>query len=315
MNKKYPTTICAVLCCAGLLAITNRCLASAYGVDVAANDISFQIAIRKLVEKDLNSIEFSSAVETEFRTARFSEALGSVTADSAPSEIRPLFNALSMKSFYSLLLVDALALEKLAMLLKAKKDLRPTEAKAVFGALLGARAFERAKLFQNAVNPTAAETLPKTIDLLDAGSARTLWLIDQSNRVIERKLVPEFRGAQLIVVASTQCQFSVRAMTAIAADTALSAAVPTSTLWIVPPERSLPFTALQRWNQSHDLLQFALVNKKDEWPFIDSWDTPEFHFLKDGKVVDRLTGWPRDGSNEQKLLSKLRELNLPAPKQ
>lgn len=239
--------------------------------------------MRNLAEKDLRSIALSSAVETEFRKAQFSEALDNVTAAAAPDEIRALFNALSTKSFYSNLLVDALALEKLALSLTATKDLRPTEAKAVVGALVAARAFDRAKRFQSAVYPTSPGTLPKAIDLVDAGSARTLWFIAPSSRTIERKLVPELRGAQLIVVASTQCQLSIRAMTTIAADTALSAAVPTSTLCIVPPDRSLAFTALQQWNRSHDLLRLALVNKKDEWPFIDSWETPEFYFLKDGE--------------------------------
>lgn len=32
-----------------------------------------------------------------------------------------------------------------------------------------------------------------------------------------------------------------------------------------------------------------------EWPMIDDWATPIFYFLRDGRLVAKVIGWPRGG--------------------
>ena len=311
MRKVRRLTTLAVVSYSILLAVANYCYGDTAQV-VAAND-EFQQAVRGLRAKQLNSIELASAVENEFRKNSLLQAIDRVSTATSLLDLRALFDALNTKAFYSDSRVNAFALEKFALLLKERADLRASEAKAVFGALVAARDFDRAKYFQKLTNVATPEPLPQTIDATIGKPATTLWFVNASKRVLERKSIPELHGVQLVVVASLDCQYSVRALNTVTSNDALMRSLPPVAYWIVPPERSLIFSKLQAWNSDHKLLQFALANAKDEWPFIDSWDTPEFYFLRDGKVVDRLTGWPRDGSNEQKLLSKLRELSGSAP--
>lgn len=311
MRKIWRLKALDVVGCLVTLAVANYCYAAV--LDIAAANSEFQRAVLGLREKHLNSIDLANAVENEFRKSQLHLAIDQIDRETLLPEIRALFDAFNARAFYTDSMVDALAFEKLALLLKARTDLRPSEAKAVFGALVSVRAFDRARRFQNLANVSTLEPLPQTIDAAIDGTATTLWFVDKLKRVLERKLIPELRGVQLVVVASLDCQFSVRALNAVTENEALMQSLPPVTYWIIPPERALNFAKIQKWNFDHDLLQFALANKKEEWQFLDSWETPEFYFVKDGKVVDRLTGWPRDGSNEQKLLLKLRELNRSVP--
>ncbi len=310
MREIRRLTTLAVVSYSILLVVSNYCYGDAAQV-VAAND-DFQRAVRGLRAKQLSSIELASAVENEFRKNSLLQAIDRVNTATSLLDLRALFDALNTKAFYSDSMVNALTLEKLALILKERADLRPSEAKAVFGALVAARDFDRAEYFQKLTNVATPEPLPQTIDATIGKPVTTLWFVDPSKRVLERKSIPELRGVHLVVVASFDCQYSVQALKAVTSNDALMRSLPSVAYWMVPPERSLIFSKIQAWNSDHQFLQFALANTKDEWPFIDSWDTPEFYFLRDGKVIDRLTGWPRDGSNEQKLLSKLRELNRSA---
>ena len=32
-----------------------------------------------------------------------------------------------------------------------------------------------------------------------------------------------------------------------------------------------------------------------DWPQFDSWATPVFYFMREGRVVATVTGWPKEG--------------------
>lgn len=46
-----------------------------------------------------------------------------------------------------------------------------------------------------------------------------------------------------------------------------------------------------------------------EWPDFDSWSTPMFYFLCDGKLISVVEGWPSEG-NKEALLKAAEQIGL-----
>lgn len=273
----------------------------------------FQSDVQTLITQKLSSVALARAIEREFEKYQFVDPSIASLNPFGVSDLRALFDALNTKSFYAESTHNAHALERAALALARRTELRPSDVKAVYGAFVAARLFDDATRFKDRTNFSPSESLPLTLNNTKASLTTTLWFADKTARILERRTIPELSGIQLVVVVSPQCQFSTLAMKTIGLNAKLAALLQPLTYWIVPPDRSLDFSKIQRWNVVHNLLPFTLVHKKEDWAFVDSWETPEFYFLKDGKVVDRLTGWPRDGSHEPMLLRKLHALQLSAP--
>jgi len=65
----------------------------------------------------------------------------------------------------------------------------------------------------------------------------------------------------------------------------------------VPPMRQLHVDRVALWNKLHPTQVMALAYKTKNWPIIDDWSTPIFYFVRNGIVVDKVVGWPKDGRN------------------
>jgi hypothetical protein len=57
----------------------------------------------------------------------------------------------------------------------------------------------------------------------------------------------------------------------------------------------------QRWNHEHPAMQHTIAYRNDEWPMIDWWGTPTFYFIKDGAVIAKFVGWPKEGRRAELL--------------
>lgn len=42
-------------------------------------------------------------------------------------------------------------------------------------------------------------------------------------------------------------------------------------------------------------LPIAFSARREDWPFVDDWSSPTFYFLRQGKLVAKVTGWPKEG--------------------
>ena len=52
---------------------------------------------------------------------------------------------------------------------------------------------------------------------------------------------------------------------------------------------------IRAWNTAHPSSRHVLVDRPLAWTFVQNWNTPQFLFLVDGKLVEHVEGWPDDG--------------------
>lgn len=131
---------------------------------------------------------------------------------------------------------------------------------------------------------------------------------DDPQEVVQRR-VDVAAGPRIVVVSHPSCHFSRNAMSAIAADDVLGPVFRSHAMWIAPQSGMLNLPVLQRWNREHRDFEVALAVRQTEWPFVDYWNTPTFYFLKDGAVVQKVIGWPKEGRREE-LLAAARKAGM-----
>ena len=112
----------------------------------------------------------------------------------------------------------------------------------------------------------------------------------------------------MVVISHPLCHFSRNAMAAIEADPALSKAMARS-LWLAPVDRKLNLEVIRQWNGEHPEHPMVIAFDRAEWPDFDSWSTPMFYFLRDGKLVSVVEGWPSEG-NKEALLKAAEQIGL-----
>jgi hypothetical protein len=153
------------------------------------------------------------------------------------------------------------------------------------------------------------EALPTVrMDPRSAKGPRVWSTSDDPNEVVQRRVALD-DGPRIVVVSHPRCHFSRNAVAAIAGDDVLGPIFRTYATWIAPQNGALYLPALQRWNREHGDFPVALVVRQTEWTFVDYWNTPTFYFLKDGVVVEKVVGWPREGHRDE-LLSASRKAGL-----
>lgn len=113
-------------------------------------------------------------------------------------------------------------------------------------------------------------------------------------------------GVVVVAIVGPNCHFSSRALRAIRADPELAALLSNAIL-LMPPAQTLDVGAVAEWNRENPGLRFDYVHSVREWPEIEYWDTPQFYFFANRKVVATVTGWPREGRQ-----TALREADLKA---
>jgi hypothetical protein len=97
---------------------------------------------------------------------------------------------------------------------------------------------------------------------------------------------------QVVVVSSPGCHFSRDAAMAISKDGRLAELMKRTSIWIVPQETVSNFRSIAQWNETYPSLPMEAVFHQSEWSLIPSWQTPGFYFLKNGKIVATVIGWP-----------------------
>ncbi len=129
------------------------------------------------------------------------------------------------------------------------------------------------------------------LTLSDAGDAFLKELIDIENAVV--------------IVGHPRCKFSNNAVTAIAGDAQLASGMAASAIWIVDATTSLTDGAIVKWNAEHPAsLDFHVPWSSRDWPEINYWGTPAFYFFREGKLVKKVVGWPKESVEEQKIKLK-----------
>jgi hypothetical protein len=163
----------------------------------------------------------------------------------------------------------------------------------VYASLIEIRYFGQARAFAKLHPRALTEAVPVVTDD-HTRKGPTALFIEAGGSKLERRSV-DLRNGRIVVVSSPLCHFSQRAIRSIENDAGLRPLFHDNAVWVVPPDQSTPFTTVAKWNHLHPHESMAVAYRREEWPMIDLWETPVFYFLRDGRVVSKVVGWPIAG--------------------
>ena len=178
-----------------------------------------------------------------------------------------------------------------------------------YSSLLDARLFNEARdHFNNNDGSSWGEllTLHTSADL----SSGDHLLLDVPHQGTDLRLKASSgrNGTYILVVTHPQCQFAARSVADIEANAQLAAIFSHST-WVTSAERLTDLAAYRRWNHDHPDFPISIVYRPTEWREVTAWDSPTFLFIRDGKVVERVVGWP-SGGRATELLAAAHRIGL-----
>lgn len=182
--------------------------------------------------------------------------------------------------------------------MERRRTASAVERAAYYRALVGLRDFDAARRYLARHPGLGVEPVPE-ITPPDRGlKPPVVYAVSDQGGVLRPHSLDIAQGTRLIVVSHPLCAFSRRAMEAIANDAELRAMLPPTT-WLAPVEQRLHLDVVSAWNRTHPATPVVLARRRDDWPMIDEWSTPQFYLVRNGGLVAKLTGWPVQGHREQ----------------
>ena len=186
-----------------------------------------------------------------------------------------------------------------------RKIVPPFELKErLLASLIGFRRFDEARSYA-AKAELAIEYIPAMEGAAqNLGEGLSILKVDPDKGVLLRKKVNLDDEVHVFVVSFIGCTFSRRAADAIEKHAVLSSFMRERSTWIILPGL-LYFNDVLAWNRKHPSTGFSYVDGMESWGFIDDWSTPIFYFVKRGKIVLKLKGWPDDAAGISGLLEAM----------
>ncbi|MGH8194651.1 MAG: hypothetical protein ACREQ8_09660 [Woeseiaceae bacterium] len=168
--------------------------------------------------------------------------------------------------------------------------------------LLTFRLFDEARAFRREHPDQGLPAPPPIVPLSStpADNARTVLRFINHGFALERQAIDLRSTATVLVIGHPQCHFSQDAVAAIAADPELSRAMSAAAIWLADPFTSLTDGVIEGWNREHPAYAYRYVEYQSDWPEVNYWGTPTFYFMKDGRLIKKVVGWPNDSAEERK---------------
>jgi hypothetical protein len=223
--------------------------------------------------------------------------------------LRRLFEAAYVTVFYTHDAAVADTAHKLLHVLEGRGAATDAQRTDLHKLWVLTRRFERANALAEAFPQLSRRWIPvvddQTVD--GAGSPTALFVTPDAGLV--RREVRLDAAAEVLVVASSSCGFSLRAVQAIEADPLLRAVFERHARWVQGPTGYLDVPAMQEWNRSHPLAPLMHAWSTAEWAPLDLHRMPVFHFLRDGEIVHSVIGW-RGAESQAEVADGLRRVGL-----
>lgn len=228
----------------------------------------------------------------------FDEEQGSALEPVTDTDLDFLYQAAYTAAFYSGEPAHANEMARLFAELDARGLANREHRVDMHRALVGARMFDEARALQHAHPSDGMELLPE-IRMASGIEGPTAWSVSADDRRLTEQLLDLRVPATIVVVSSPLCGYSQATVAAIADDHVLGPVFAHRAQWLAPPSGRLDFDLLQEWNRAHPEAPLSLAIERDDWPMVDSWNTPTFYFFKDGELAEIVHGWPRDGEGRR----------------
>ena len=236
----------------------------------------------------------ASNAASEFRRTDFSEKNLERYPD--PS-LNHVFKALNRMSFlfpenglYISLQQDILT-EK-----KRRGKYAEAEIKQMFTAYLRARMFDKAYAIKKQFPLIELPALPvKIVDNLPEKTAGRAYGVSKDGKEVEMTALSLGTGPKLVMVMFTGCSVAEKAMGQIMEDPELSAAFKKYGILLTA---SFDAQGIAKWKQDHSFSEVYIVNKISDFAMFDFRSSPDFYFLKDGRLIAKSYGWGRKSKEE-----------------
>jgi hypothetical protein len=255
---------------------------------------SFDQFQERTVRGDLLTRIAAARIDERYRVLFSPYQTRAALAKLAPGDVTLLFRAASDDFVYS---ASAASLDDMQLdlaELQRRGIARKDHYEKVYAALLESRLFDKARAFAMLHRLASVEPVPYVVDKV-AHKGPTTLLVRDGGKKLQRKSVDLTKGRLIVVIASPLCHFCQRAIGSIESDRSLRPLIRDRALWLVPPDQSTPFAVVAAWNRLHPHEQMEYAYRREEWSMVERWETPVFYFLKDGRVVSIVTGWPKAG--------------------
>lgn len=225
-------------------------------------------------------------------------------------DVKILFRAASLMAFYQSSKTYRNDMRVALEVMDARGIAAEQDFKDMFGELLKDREFAEARTFRRK-HPSLH--LPRVPEFRDRTASETqgptALNIDDEKFQLVRTSLDISHGAHVIVIGHPKCQFCQAAIRDISKDPDFAEVFFLHSRWLAPPERELNIDAFQQWNRNHPHVKMEMIYSRDEWPGFAIGATPTFYFLRDGKVVGKVSGWPKEGHLKE-LKSGFKQLGL-----
>lgn len=176
-------------------------------------------------------------------------------------------------------------------------DTRRTLDDAMLYALLAARRFAKAQAFAAMRPDLAAIAIPQVVDSLGpAFAGRSAFAYDAKHNILTRVAMLSRSGTELVMVVDAGCHHSANALQALQADPELQRRLRQVHLVLVTaPNAPIDTHLIREWNGANPSMPIHAPHSAAQWESIGVTGIPSFHLLRNGKVVDRRTGWSDNG--------------------
>jgi hypothetical protein len=245
----------------------------------------------------------------------YDELFASVRAGETPGRVSShdmdlLYRAAQLTAFYT---IDESHIRDMVSFLATLED-QGAASKSHYmhmhEAFIKARMLTEAREFARRHPLPELEVLPELREAADLVAGRpTEWAVAPNKHELLRRSVDLHQPAQVVIVSHPSCHFSQAATQDIQSDPVLGKIFSAHARWLAPQDARVDFDVLQRSNREHPEQETTLAFRREEWPMIDSWNTPTFYFFKNGALSAKVEGWPKGGRRSE-LLAALQQIGL-----
>ncbi len=214
-----------------------------------------------------------------------------VLATLSDEDLRFVFRAARMTSLYSRDEKYQHDMERAFAELKSRGITRKSQVFDLYGMFVATRRFDdAARLLED--NPSIGlEVLPMLEPSPAPEGQPTVLSLKMDSRSMQRTGVVLSTGPRVIVVGHPNCHFSANSVADLEDDDGLIRSFSEHAIWIAPPDPTIGYDLIVNWNKHHPDAPVVIAYDAREWPFVDTWETPTFYFLLDGKLKAKVVGW------------------------